>query len=64
MIWQWMAECEKIIQRTLQEVISITGPFAFERANIELNRNARNKIIEKCSNGTFDHFGRFRGGTV
>jgi phosphomannomutase len=59
MFWQWMAESGKSFRELWNEVISITGPFSFERANIELNRNARNKIIEKCSNGSFDHFGRF-----
>jgi phosphomannomutase len=58
-IWQWLAETGKSFRELYNEVLSITGPFSFERANIELNRNARNKIIEKCSNGTYDHFGRF-----
>jgi phosphomannomutase len=59
LFWQWLAESGKPFSQLYSEVISITGPFAFERANIELNRNARNKILEKCSNGTFSHFGRF-----
>ncbi|MFO7369040.1 MAG: hypothetical protein R6X09_02085 [Bacteroidales bacterium] len=59
LFWQWLAESGKSFNQLYSEVISITGPFAFERANIELNRNARNKILEKCSNGTFSHFGRF-----
>jgi phosphomannomutase len=58
-IWQWMAESGKSFKELYHEVVSITGPFGFERATVELNRNARNKVIEKCSNGTFDHFGRF-----
>lgn len=59
LFWQWLAESGKSFSQLYSEVISITGAFAFERANIELNRNARNKILEKCSNGTFSHFGRF-----
>ncbi len=58
-IWQWLAESGKSFKELYEEVLSITGPFAFERGNIELNRNARNKVIEKCSNGSFDRFGRF-----
>jgi phosphomannomutase len=58
-IWQWLAESKKNMRELFAEVVSITGSFAFERANVELNRNARNKIIEKCSNGSYDHFGRF-----
>lgn len=58
-IWKWLAESKKSFRQLYDEVLSITGPFYYERANIEFNRNARNKILEKCSNGTFDHFGRF-----
>jgi phosphomannomutase len=60
MIVQWMTECGKPLKELYNEVLNITGPFVFERANVELNRNARNKVMEKCSNGTFSHFGRFQ----
>jgi phosphomannomutase len=58
-IWEWMSESKKSFRELYNEVVSITGPFHYERANVEFNRNARNKILEKCSDGTFDHFGRF-----
>jgi phosphomannomutase len=58
-IWQWMAEYGKSLHELFAEVTSITGPFAFERANLDLNRNSRNRIVEKCTSGGFDHFGRF-----
>ncbi|MBN2480586.1 MAG: hypothetical protein JXB19_02505 [Bacteroidales bacterium] len=58
-IWQWLAECKKPLRELCDEVISMTGQFAFERANLEMNRNNRNKIVEKCTNGTLNNFGRF-----
>jgi phosphomannomutase len=59
MIWQWLVESKKSLKELYNEVLSITGPFAYERANLELNRNGRNKVMEKCGNGDFSHFGRF-----
>jgi phosphomannomutase len=59
MIWQWLVESGKSLKQLYQEVLDITGPFAYERANLEFNRISRNKIIEKCGNGEFNHFGRF-----
>ncbi len=59
MIWQWLAESGKTMQELYNEVLSITGPFAFERANLDLNRNSRNKVIEKCGSGIYADFGRF-----
>jgi phosphomannomutase len=59
MIWQWLAECGKPLHELYNEVINLTGVFAFERANLDLNRNSRNKIVEKCANGSYPDFGRF-----
>ncbi len=59
MIWQWLAESGKTLKQLYGEVLSISGPFAYERANLELNRNARNKVMERCGNGDFSRFGRF-----
>jgi phosphomannomutase len=59
-VWHWLVEHGKTLKELFQEVISITGPFAFERANLDMNRNARNRIMEKCSNNEFSHFGRFQ----
>ncbi len=59
LIWQWLSEYEKPLHELCNEVINMTGPFAFERANLEMNRNSRNKIIDKCTSSTFNNFGRF-----
>lgn len=59
MIFQWLVESGKSLKALYNEVLSITGHFAYERANLELNRNARNKVMERCGNGDFSHFGRF-----
>ncbi|MBN1790747.1 MAG: hypothetical protein JW830_09640 [Bacteroidales bacterium] len=59
MVFQWLVESGKSLKALYNEILNITGPFAYERANLELNRNARNKVMERCSNGDFSHFGRF-----
>jgi phosphomannomutase len=59
-IWHWLVENGKPLKELYQEVLSITGPFAFERANLDMNRNARNRIMEKCGNNEFNRFGRFQ----
>jgi phosphomannomutase len=58
-IWQWLTESRKPLNELYNEVLNLTGPFAFERANLDLNRNTRNKISEKCASGLFTSFGRF-----
>lgn len=59
MIWQWMIETHKNLQELIEEVYAITEPFACERQDIELNKNIRNKVIGKCSDGSFTSFGKY-----
>ncbi|HJX70894.1 MAG TPA: hypothetical protein VJ346_03050, partial [Bacteroidales bacterium] len=59
MIWQWMIETGKSLKQLIEEVYAITEPFACERQDIELNKNIRNKVIGRCSDGSFTSFGDF-----
>jgi phosphomannomutase len=59
MIWQWMIETKKSLKQLIEEVYAITNPFACERQDIELNKNIRNKVIGKCSDGSFTSFGEY-----
>ena len=60
MIWQWMIETGKKLSELVDEVYGLTGKFAFERMDIELNKNIRNKVLEKCSDGGFKAFGPYQ----
>ncbi len=59
MIWQWMIETGKNLKELIEEVYAITKPFACDRQDIEMNKNIRNKVIGKCSDGTFTSFGEY-----
>jgi phosphomannomutase len=59
MIWQWMIESGKNLKQLIEEVYEITEPFTCERQDIELNKNIRNKVIGKCSDGSFTSFGEY-----
>lgn len=58
-IWDLMVESGKKLSELVEEVYAITGPFAFERLDLELNKNIRNKLLEKCKNNEFSKFGEF-----
>jgi phosphomannomutase len=59
-IWDWLTESNKKLSELLEEVYSITGNFAYERLDLELNKNIRNKVLEKCKNKGFNSFGEFK----
>jgi phosphomannomutase len=59
-IWDWLAESKRKLSDLLEEVYAITGKFAYERLDLELNKNIRNKVLEKCKNNGFTAFGEFQ----
>lgn len=59
-LWNWLAESKKKLSELLEEVYAITGKFAYERLDLELNKNIRNKVLEKCKNKDFTGFGEFQ----
>jgi phosphomannomutase len=58
LIWNWLIESGKSLSELLREVEEITGPFAFERIDLTLNKNVRSKILDKCKKGEFTEFGK------
>ena len=44
----------------MQEVYDITGKFAYERMDLELNKNVRNKVLESCCHQGYSSFGDFK----
>jgi phosphomannomutase len=59
LIWQFMAETNKSLETLVDEIYSITGSFAFERSDLHIDRDLKNRVIEKCKNNEFNHFGNY-----
>jgi phosphomannomutase len=59
-IWEWLASSGKKLSELMNEVYAITGSFSFERMDLELNKNLRNKIIEYCTKRSFSSFGEYK----
>ena len=58
-LWDLLAESGKKLSELVEELYAITGPFAFERLDLDLNKNIRNKLLDKCRNNEFTKFGEF-----
>ncbi len=58
-IWNWLAESGKKLSELMEEIYALTGPFAYERLDLDLNKNTRNKVLEQCSSHAFTEFGEF-----
>lgn len=60
MLWEWLVNSGKKLSKLMAEVYAITGNFAYERLDLELNKNLRNKLIEQCRTKSFSQFGEFK----
>lgn len=59
-LWNWLVESGKKLSELMEEVHAITGKFAYERMDLELNKNIRNKVLESCRHQGYSNFGDFK----
>lgn len=59
-IWEFMAKSGKSLHELIQEVYEITGPFAFERNDLHLTEEVKNKIVANCKANAYTSFGKFK----
>jgi phosphomannomutase len=57
LIWQFMVETGKSLRELIGEVHSITGSFAYERSDLQLDKSMKSAVMEKCKKGFFRKFG-------
>src|SRR4051812_41374487 len=58
-IWEFMAKSGKTLEELIQEVYSIVGPFSFERSDLHLQEEVKNKIVENTAKGAYKKFGKY-----
>ena len=59
-IWEYMVKSGKSLDELIQEVYKIVGAFKFERSDMHLKEEIKNKIVEKCKNNKYDSFGPYK----
>ena len=58
-LFEFMAKSGKSLEELITEVYEIVGPFAFERIDLHIDNETKNKIIEDCKEGRFTKFGKY-----
>ena len=59
-IWEFMAKTGKTLNQLIEEVYAITGTFCFERNDLHINDEIKNKVLQNCKNGAYKEFGKFK----
>ena len=57
---EYMAETGKTIKELVQDIYEEVGSFAFERYDLHLTEEIKQKVVQKCKNGEFKEFGKYK----
>lgn len=59
-IWEFMAKSGKKLNELINEVYEITGPFSFERVDLHIKEEVKQRVLEKCRKNEFKSFGEYK----
>lgn len=59
-IWEYMARSGKSLNALIDEAYKITGPFSFERSDLHLTDEVKNKVVANCSGSKYSTFGKYK----
>jgi len=59
-IWEFMAKSGKTLEELVNEVYAITGSFAFERNDLHLKEELKQKIVKQTETTGFKNFGPYK----
>lgn len=54
-IWEFMAKSGKSLEELIKEVYEITGSFAYDRADLHLSEEQKQRILEACKTDKIEH---------
>ena len=58
-IWEAMVKTGKPLRQLIQEIYDITGVFAFERRDLKISQEDKERIVKNCENNTYKSFGPY-----
>ena len=58
-IWEFMAKSGKTLDELIAEVYEIVGPFQFERNDLHITEELKQKIVVNCQNNAYSSFGKY-----
>jgi phosphomannomutase len=59
-IWEFMAKSGKTLDQLIDEVYAIVGPFQFERNDLHITEELKQKIIVNCKANNYKAFGKYQ----
>jgi phosphomannomutase len=59
-IWEFMAKSGKTLDELIEEVYAIVGSFKYERNDLHITEELKQKIIANCKNNVYTSFGKYK----
>jgi phosphomannomutase len=59
-IWEFMAKTGKSLDELIAEVYAITGPFYFERSDLHITDEIKDRVLAHCKKGAYHEFGIYK----
>jgi len=59
-IWEFMAKSGKSLRDLIREVYDIVGPFSFERSDLHIREEVKQKVLQNCRQGKYNAFGNYK----
>ncbi len=59
-IWEAMVKTGKSLRGLIQEIYDITGAFAFERRDLKIPQEDKERIVENCEKNVYQSFGPYK----
>jgi len=60
LLWEFMTKTGKSLRELIEEIYAIVGPFAFERSDLHLDKDLKEKIVDNCVNNRYKEFGKYK----
>jgi phosphomannomutase len=58
-LWEFMSKSGKTLDELIEEVYEIVGPFKFERNDLHITEELKQKIIKNCQENNYKSFGKY-----
>ena len=58
-LWEFMAKSGKTLNDLIEEIYEIVGRFAFERNDLHIREEIKQKVLANCKAGSYKAFGEF-----
>ncbi|HHJ49881.1 MAG TPA: phosphoglucomutase/phosphomannomutase family protein, partial [Phaeodactylibacter sp.] len=63
-LFNFMAETGKTLTQLLQEVYAIVGDFAYDRYDLHVTEDIKQRVLDNCRKGLYTSFGTHKVGHV